>query len=137
MKYRTNNLAASLLCSVGSVAIIAGGMIAAFSANAPSREAMWLSAYLVLVVGVIQIAIGVGFIVFVKKELSRRLLIAPLTLFNLGNAAVIVHTLAPANSALGHISIIDLSGLVIGSIPDGKAENLNDYCKKYDEKSRI
>ncbi|TAL95934.1 MAG: hypothetical protein EPN69_05000 [Rhodanobacter sp.] len=45
---------------VCALAIVGGGALAAAMAHAPSRKLMWAVAYLVLVVGVTQAALGVG-----------------------------------------------------------------------------
>ena len=44
--------------AVAGLAIVGGGLIAGFLAHVPSRPAMWLVAYLVLVVGAAQAALA-------------------------------------------------------------------------------
>jgi len=82
------------------IAIIAGGAISAFTARTPTRLMMWLTAYLVLVVGVIQFGL-----IYYWNQLD----ITPswpcvtgFVIYNLGNIAVIVGRMLKGNhSALG------------------------------------
>lgn len=73
---------------VAIVAIITGGVTSAFSARHPSRFVMWLTAYLVLVVGVIQI--GLASIYKLITLPVGWLIVLGFILFNLGNIAVII-----------------------------------------------
>ena len=75
--------------ALGVAAIIAGGLVAAVVAQHPAEHLVWMSAYLVLIVGVAQIVFGAG-----QAWLSERLpsigwLAGEWMAFNLGNAGVI------------------------------------------------
>lgn len=69
------------------LAIISGGVISAFTARRPTRFAMWATAYLVLVVGVIQ----AGFVISWHSLMlpASWPAILAFSLFNIGNGAVI------------------------------------------------
>lgn len=86
--------AAGVFVVVGFVAIIAGGLVAAVTGPADLADGAWTAAYLVLVVGVAQLALGAGQ-AWLSTELptpARRTW--QLTTYNLGNAAVLVGTLS-------------------------------------------
>lgn len=82
------------LFGVGAAAVVAGGLVAAASAPAPSEHASWAAAYLVLVVGVAQIALGAGQAALSASAPSVRIVRVQATAWNLANAAVIAGTLA-------------------------------------------
>ncbi len=72
----------------GSIAIVAGGVIAALAAHASTRPVMWLVAYLVLVVGVAQIILGAGQAGLLEALPARRWRTQQWWLFNLGSLGV-------------------------------------------------
>ncbi len=78
---------------LGVMAIVAGGLLAARISGRPIPVLVWLVAYLVLVVGVAQFALGWG-----QARLAARLppyLVAlEWLIFNLGNAGTVAGTLA-------------------------------------------
>ncbi|WP_347352150.1 hypothetical protein [Intrasporangium sp.] len=73
---------------------IAGGLVAAASAHAPTESASWAAAYLVLVggVGTLGLALGRGFLSPDRVERAR--LSGELVAWLAGNALVVVGTLA-------------------------------------------
>lgn len=78
---------------LGAAAIIAGGLVAAAVAHRPVQQLVWMSAYLVLIVGAAQIGFGAG-----QAWLSERLpsggwITGEWIVFNLGNVGVIAGTL--------------------------------------------
>lgn len=90
--------------AIGMVAVIAGGTLSAFTAKQPTTFAMWASAYLVLVMGVVQAGFGV-MLARMVREVSRKLLYAALVLFNVGSLGVIASSamkygLLPGNRVL-------------------------------------
>ena len=91
----------------GVLAIIAGGMLSAVLAHAPTRPVMWLVAYLVLVVGVAQIALGDGQVRLASPPVSRALLASQWLLFNGGNGLVMAGRLlaCPAAIAAGALAL--------------------------------
>lgn len=80
---------------MGMAAIIIGGLIAAAVAHEPSRHWVWLAAYLVLVCGVAQCALGVGQALLAPRAPGSIRLWCEWGLFNLGSLAVIVGTMLP------------------------------------------
>ena len=79
--------------AVAGLAIVGGGLIAGFLAHVPSRPAMWLVAYLVLVVGAAQAALAAGQAALAPAPSSTALLATEWVLFNAANALVIGGTL--------------------------------------------
>lgn len=75
----------------GIAAIIAGGLVSAFLAKQPSTFAMWASAYLVLVVGLVQVFLGV---VPAQPHTATEMgqTFWAYGLFNVGNILVIIST---------------------------------------------
>lgn len=92
---------------VATVAVIAGGLIAAIVAHDPSRYAVWAVAYLVLVVGVIQFALAAGQALLATERLSTPFLTTECVLLNVGNVGVIVGTL------LGFGIVVDAGGVLL------------------------
>ena len=90
----------------GVAAVIAGGLVAAAVAHHPAEHPVWMSAYLVLIVGVAQIIFGAGQAWLPERLPSMGWVASEWVVFNLGNAGVIVGTmcerfaLVPTGSAL-------------------------------------
>lgn len=104
----------------GAAAVVAGGIVAAATASAASQPAVWASAYLVLVVGVAQVALAIGLGLLAPEPAAGARASAPaawaFALFNLGNAAVLAGTLLDGVVA-GSVWIVDLGGaLLAGSM---------------------
>lgn len=75
----------------GIVAVLAGGALAAaIAAPAPTRHGVWAVAYLVLVLGAGQLAIGAGQALLPTAPPSPREAALSATAFNLSGAAVVV-----------------------------------------------
>lgn len=91
---------------IGGVCIVAGGLLAAVSARAPSEGASWAAAYLVLVGGVAQIAFGLGRAAF-DAAASTRSVVAHLVAWNAGNACVLAGTLS------GLTAVVDVGGVLL------------------------
>ncbi|MEO6944753.1 MAG: hypothetical protein ABI053_08585 [Lacisediminihabitans sp.] len=85
--------AASPFVLLGVAAVIAGGMVSAFTASTPSRQLAWLVAYLVLVVGVAQIGLGAGQSWLAVHPLGGGVLVTEFLGFTLGNAGVAAGTM--------------------------------------------
>jgi hypothetical protein len=92
---------------IGSACIVAGGFVAAVTAASPSEKGAWAAAYLVLVGGVAQIALGVGQSWLARQVPSAGVVAAELAIFNLGNTAVIGGTLADTTW------LVDLGGVLL------------------------
>lgn len=97
--------------AIGIAAILAGGLIAAAVAHAPGRDMVWLAAYLVLVVGLAQVAFGVGQAALAAKQTPLVIVIVELLLFNVGNAGVIAGTLASTFTSVAVGTVLLLLGL--------------------------
>ena len=95
---------------LGVGCVVAGGLVAAVTAVAPSTHASWAAAYLVLVAGVAQVGLGLGQAVLAPRVPSRGQVGAQVVAWNVGNAAVLTGTLT------GVLPLVDLGGalLVIG-----------------------
>lgn len=78
---------------VGGAAIVAGGMIAARQSFYPIPVMVWMVAYLVLVVGATQYALGFGQARLADQIPSESFVALQWLAFNLGNAGVIAGTL--------------------------------------------
>ena len=87
-----SNQPACYMIVTGIAAVIAGGMISAFLAHDPSRLAMWVSAYLVLVAGVAQVVFGLSLYKLSRAQYILHVWVA-FILYNLANAEIIVGTL--------------------------------------------
>ncbi len=92
---------------IGVASIVAGGLVAAFVATDPSENGVWASAYLVLVVGVAQVALGLGQAWLATRAPSQHVVLTELALYNLGNAAVIGGTL------LDRTWLVDVGGVLL------------------------
>ncbi|MEO5724185.1 MAG: hypothetical protein ABIQ39_07755 [Ilumatobacteraceae bacterium] len=78
---------------LGSTCIVAGGVTSAATAYNRSQHASWVVAYLVLVAGVAQVALGLGQAALSIKTPSKVTVTGELIAWNGGNVAVIVGTL--------------------------------------------
>lgn len=85
--------AATPFLVVASGAIVGGGIVAAAVAHAPSQPLVWMVAYLVLVVGAAQAALGIAQAWLSVALPSPRTRTTQLLLFNAGNVGVSVGTL--------------------------------------------
>lgn len=75
---------------MGGVGAVAGGVLAAATAYAPTFHASWATAYLVLVVGVAQVCLGVGQALMAERVPSPRTVMSEFVLFNLGHIGVLL-----------------------------------------------
>jgi hypothetical protein len=103
---------------VAALAIVGGGLLAAVLAHAPTRPVMWLVAYLVLVVGVVQLLLGAGQSWLAVAPPSGRLIGGECTLFNVGNALVMAGTLRghPAWVSVGTLLFAGALGLFLRGV---------------------
>ena len=93
--------------AAGVGCVVAGGLVAAATAPAPSTHGSWAAAYLVLVAGVAQVALGWGQAALAPRPPARGRVAAQFGAWNLGNAAVLVGTLT------GVLPLVDLGGVVL------------------------
>lgn len=83
---------------LGALGVLGGGAVSAASAPAASENASWAAAYLVLVVGVAQLALAAGAAWLpAERPPSAGLLGWEFLAWNLGNAGVLVGTLTGAS----------------------------------------
>lgn len=92
---------------LGGVAILVGGLISAGTASVAGYSSAWAVAYLVLVVGVAQIAFGVGQAWLSDHRPSPRLRGAQFLAYNVGNVGVLLGTLS------GNVWMVDVGGLLL------------------------
>jgi hypothetical protein len=85
---------------IGALLVLAGGFVSAAGGEAPSRHLSWACAYLVLVCGSAQIFLGGGQELVGSRPVPPRLAGLQLLAFNLGNAGVLVGTLADVAAVL-------------------------------------
>lgn len=88
------NHAAAPFTWLGTAAIVGAGLVAAAIAHSPTQPLVWMVAYLVLVVGVVQCVLGEGQARLAWEPPAASMVWSQWLLFNLGNAGVIGGTLA-------------------------------------------
>jgi hypothetical protein len=104
--------AARVFVVIGSVSIVAGGLVAAVTRPAGLELGSWLAAYLVLVAGVAQIALGVGQASLAQAPPPARTVRAEAWWWNVGAAATLAGSLTAMpviTTAGGAASIVALS----------------------------
>jgi hypothetical protein len=102
---------------IGAACVVAGGLVAAATAPAPSEHGSWAAAYLVLVAGVAQIALGAGQALLASNPVPRRVIAGELTAWNAGNVAVLAGTITgavPLADAGGALLVVALALLLVG-----------------------
>lgn len=105
--------AATPFALTGGAAIIAGGLLAAAVAHAPSQHLVWLSAYLVLIVGVAQTVFGVSQAMLLARPPTTLGIVVEWLAFNLGSAGVCVGTLAGSFATVGAGTVVFAASLVL------------------------
>lgn len=90
----------------GVLCIVAGGLLAAVTASAPTQPTTWATAYLVLVGGVAQAGLGAGQILSTRYT-PRLVIAAQVVGWNLGNAAVLVGALS------NRTGLVDIGGALL------------------------
>lgn len=114
----------------GSGAIIAAGLTSAVTAFAPSYLASWAVAFLVLVAGVAQLALGIGQALLAPRLPARSVLVGEVLLFNLGCAGVLLGQLLalPVLTVLGSLLLVISLALLFrtawGNAPAGSSRLL-------------
>lgn len=85
---------------LGVACVIGGGLVSAAAAPAPSYHSSWAVAYIVLVAGAAQVALGLGQSALTEGNVADRTVRAELLGWNLGNAAVVAGTLLDVTPVL-------------------------------------
>jgi hypothetical protein len=106
-------VAAAPFFVVALLAITAGGVVAAVTAHAPSRALMWMVAFLVLVVGIAQAALGAGQTWLAASTPSLRLVALQCVLFNLGSVGVIAGRLMSSASLVASGTVVFVLALLL------------------------
>lgn len=95
------------LVGVGTASVVVGGLVSAATGPLDFSDGSWLAAYLVLVCGVAQCAMGLAQEYLGVRRLSASVAWAQFACWNLGNASVILGTLG------GSPAFVDIGGLVL------------------------
>ena len=93
--------------AVGGACIVAGGLVAAVTEPLHLAHGSWAAAYLVLVGGVAQIALGTSQRALTGRETPTPVLLTELAAWNLGSALVIGGTL------VGNPVVVDAGGVAL------------------------
>jgi hypothetical protein len=101
-----NRLVAWLLVGLGAACVVGGGLASAATAMHPTEHTAWAVAYLVLVGGVAQVALGGAVLAFAPGP-SRGAVLAELVCWNVGNAGVLAGVLAGLNV------LVDIGGALL------------------------
>lgn len=106
--------AATALVAVGVASVVAGGLVAAVTSPLALAHGSWLAAYLVLVGGVGQVAMGSARLLAAGPAV-RSLGWAQLAAWNIGNALVMVGTLVtlPALVDVGGLACVMALGIAL------------------------
>lgn len=89
---------------IGTVSVVSGGLVSAISASSPSYPAAWAVAYLVLVSGMGQLALGLAQAGLTVRQPRARLVAAEAITFNVANIAILVGALTTS------MVLVDLGG---------------------------
>jgi hypothetical protein len=108
--FPSNRLRASApFVTTGTACVVGGGLISAILAHDPTRHAMWVVAYLVLVGGVAQITLGLGQTLLANPTPTRATGATELLAFNAANVAVLAGTL------MDREWLVDVGGVVLAA----------------------
>lgn len=91
----------------GAACVILGGLVSAAIAPTPTEHGSWAVAYLVLVGGVAQVALGAGQALLAPTAPSRHVVRSEMAGWNTGNAAVLAGTL------VGFAWLTDIGGAIL------------------------
>jgi len=106
---------------VGGACIVAGGLVAAVTGPLHLEHGSWAAAYLVLVGGVAQIALGASQGALAARSPSTVVLATELAAWNLGSALVIGGTLVriPAIVDIGGAALVLALGVMAHTVRGG------------------
>ncbi|MBK5186975.1 MAG: hypothetical protein JJD97_01955 [Gemmatimonadaceae bacterium] len=93
--------------AIGTACIVGGGLIAAVTARNPTEHESWAVAFLVLVGGVAQIALGLGQALLATSVPAARVIVMELAAYNAGSALVLVGTV------VGKVLLTDVGGAIL------------------------
>jgi hypothetical protein len=114
--------AASTFVIIGSVCVVAGGLVAAVSGPTDFERGSWLAAYLVLVGGVAQIALGAGQAWVARCVPTARATRIEAWSWNAGVVAVVAGTLSslPILTSAGGVASAVALGLFVVCTGDAR-----------------
>lgn len=98
---------------LGAACVVGGGLVSAAMAPSASYHSSWAVAYIVLIAGVAQAALGLGQASLTGGDVPRRVVRAELAGWNLGNAAVVAGTLLDVTAVLYLGCALLLAALVL------------------------
>lgn len=118
-------LAALPFAVAGLACIVAGGLLAAVTAPAPSEHGTWAAGYLVLVAGLGQVALGVGQALLAPRTPSARIVAAQTIAWNSSSAAILTGTVAGITSVVdaGGVLLVVALVLLLRGVRGGKASS--------------
>ncbi|QDQ98597.1 hypothetical protein [Tomitella fengzijianii] len=98
--------------AVGAAAVVGAGVLAAATASRPTEFTVWANAYLVLVVGVVQIVLGLAAGVLAVRPAGAAVVASAFVLFNAGSALVITGT--GLDGVVGwNVALVDVGGAAL------------------------
>jgi hypothetical protein len=118
MTVQINREGRALFAALGAAMIVVGGLVAAINSAAPFDHGSWLAAYLLLVAGVSQIALGLGHLLLPVRPPSARLLRVQLACWNAGNLVVAGGVLAGTAAVViagSAVLLVALGGFAAGA----------------------
>lgn len=98
---------------IGGLGIVGGGLVSAVTAGSPSYHASWAVAYIVLVVGAAQVALGVAQASLTRGTVPDRVVVGEALCWNLGNALVLIGTLIDVPALLYAGVVLLVAALVL------------------------
>lgn len=109
---------------VGTSAVLAGGVVAAVTGPTGFDAGSWVAAYLVLVCGVSQLALGAGLAVLPGTPPAGSAVLAQLLVWNAGCAAVVLGTLVevPVVTSLGGLALVVVLARALRAVGPGRPE---------------
>lgn len=108
---------------IGVPSIVAGGLVAAVSRPTGFDLGPWLAAFLVLVSGVAQLALGIGQAWLAADPPARPVVRVELVTWNVGIAATVAGSLssAPVVSTIGSVATAAALAVFLGTVGRGAA----------------
>lgn len=95
---------------IGIAWIVVGGLVAAATAHAPTEDGTWTAAYLVLVAGLAQVALGVGEALLAPWPPNQQVVLAQVVAWNLSSAAIVTGTVADVTW------LVDVGGVLLVAV---------------------
>ncbi len=93
--------------AIGVLCVAIGGLRSAVNSVNPTEHGSWAAAYLVLVMGLAQIALALGQALLSSTPATRRVLLVEVLTWNLGGALVLIGTL------VGPAVLVDVGGILL------------------------